>query len=148
MPLQRLVPGVGLHPAGIAEGRPVDLFVVLDEAEIGQQVFPADEDELLLRPAVHPLQYIYLPVGKIGEEAPVDRLHGLIYQVRDGLIVEVEGGTVHPGPFTELLHRDVLQVLFLQQGDEGLVHPQSGVEVFALGFVHPAALPAVIPLLR
>ena len=32
--LQLSIPGIGLHAAGISEGRPIDLFVVPDEVEI------------------------------------------------------------------------------------------------------------------
>ena len=134
--LQFPVPGIGLHAAGIPEGRPVNLFVVPDKAEIGEKIFPGDQNQLFPLPAAHIAQDLSFLLGEIGEKAPVDHLQGLIHQIGDSLIVQVEGGPVHAGLVTDLLHRNIFQISLLQQCDERLVHPQGGVEIFAFGLVH------------
>ena len=125
------VPPGSLHAAGGAEGRPVDLLVVADEAQVRQKVFPGDQHQLLPLAAGYPVRDLFFPAGKVGLKAPVDHVHGLVRQISDGLIMQVEGGPVHSGPAAYLLHGDILQVLLLQQRNERLVHPQGGVEVFA-----------------
>ena len=131
--LQFSVPDVGADAAWIAKRCPVYLFIVPNEMQVGQQIGPADQNQLCLIPAV---QNLRLLLGEIGEKPPVNHLHRLIQQVADGFIVEVEGGAVHPGRLAELLHGDVLQIFPLQEGQEGFLHPQGGMEIFAFGFVH------------
>ena len=134
--LQLSIPGIGLHAAGISEGRPIDLFVVPDEVEIWKKIFPGDQNQLFPLPAAHIAQDLFFLLGKIGEKALVDHLQGLVHQVGNGLIVQVEGRPVHTGLVTDLLHRDIFQILLLQQCDERLVHSQGGIEIFAFGLVH------------
>ena len=62
--LEREVPDVGPHAGGIAERRAVDLFVVLNKAQIGEKVVPRDQNQLLPVPAVQLPQQILLRRGK------------------------------------------------------------------------------------
>lgn len=115
---------------------------------MGEKVFLGDQDQILLIPAAHALQKVLLLLGKVGEEPPLDHLRRLVHQVAYGLIVQIEGGAVDPGPLADLLHGDVLQILLIQQGDEGFVQAQGGIEVFALGPVHQPSSFSLTPPLR
>ena len=147
MPLKLPVSCMGLHTAWISERCPVDLFVVPDEVEVREKILPGDQYQVFQLSAVHIIKDFLFLLGKIGEKALVDHFHGLVYQVGNRLIMQVESGAVYTGLVADLFNRDILQILLLQQCDKRLIHPQGGFEVFALGLVHlPPSSRFILPL--
>jgi len=57
-------------------------------------------------------------------------------QLRQVLIMAVEGGPVDAGLFTEGLDGNAVKGLFFHQADEGLIHFYGGIAVLFLVFVH------------
>lgn len=76
----------------------------------------------------------------ICQKLVVEVLHTLAQQIPYGFVMQIKGGTVHPGGFADFLHRNILDVFLFQQAQKSHVHPGGGMKVFAFGFVHRGCL--------
>ena len=129
---------------GLRKARAVDLFVVLNEAEIGQQVFLGNKHQIIQLPVLHIAQHSFFLLGKIGEKALVNHLHGFIKQLGDGPHNANRrwSGLPQPGgqiSFTVIYSRS----FFSSSAMSASLHAQGGIEVFAFRTYSSAALLSV-----
>ena len=135
------VPCVRLHIVGVSEGCAVNFFIVPHEPEIRYKVFPRYQDEISQPQAVQRVRNVSFVLRKIRQETFIDHLRRLVHKIPDRLVMQVECGPVHIGFLADLFHGDVLQILFLQQSYERLIHTQGGLKVFAVKFVYTPPSP-------
>lgn len=74
--------------------------------------------------------------SKIRQKAVCNITRSFRQQIRRILIMKIKRRAVHLGFFTDFLDRNILEILFLKQFNQSLIHSDCRIKVFTLVSVH------------